>query len=836
MEVGIIRKVDIDAEMQQSYLDYAMSVIVSRALPDARDGLKPVQRRILYAMHDLNLGPNSDFKKSARIVGEVLGKYHPHGDTAVYEAMARLAQDFSMRYRMVDGQGNFGSIDGDPPAAMRYTEARLTDYAVEELAQLERDTVDFIRNFDDSLDEPVVLPSAIPNLLVNGGSGIAVGMTTSIPPHNLGEVVDALGFMIENWEKLDDISVQDLMKFIKGPDFPTGGLIFETDDQNQLLSSYATGRGRVTVRGKVYQEEMSRGRSRLIITELPYQVNKASLISKIADMVREGSLDGISDLRDESDRQGMRIVIELKMGADVDQIIRDLYRRTPLQDTFSIILLALVNGEPRLLSLKQALKVFAEHRFEVVRRRSEYDLKRAKDRAHLLEGLRLAISNLDEVIQIIRNSPDVEGARTSLTRRFKLSDIQTQAILDMPLRRLAALERKKIDEEYKELVITIKELESLLKSPRKIRLVVQGELLDTKQKYGDSRKSQIVSLKEAGKTILTVQDTIPRQDVWVGITPDLKIGRTATEKPPRLSGVDAPSLVLSTNTHHTLYVCSTDGKAFAHAVESIPVAETFASGTPYHQLASWLGDSKVSSLLAFPKGDPLSRDYYVVSISAEGLIKKSNINDLPGPSSQPFVLLKVNPGDQLIRLLVTDGSADLFLVTRYGMAIRFSEEEIRPMGLVAAGVGGIKLREGDQVIGAGSITTDHEVLLLSASGMGWRMETSEISTQGRNGMGIIACRLGAGDNLTGFLIGKNTSQGLVYFKKSATKALRLDAIPLAKRNRTGKTLFEVRQDNPVVSVTQIEEAVLPKGITEEKKKSARSKATRPTPEKKTRRG
>jgi DNA gyrase subunit A len=437
MEVGLVRKVDIDTEMQQSYLDYAMSVIVARALPDARDGLKPVQRRILYAMYDMGLRADSTFRKSARIVGEVLGKYHPHGDVAVYEAMARMAQEFSMRYPLVHGQGNFGSVDGDPPAAMRYTEARLMPFALELLAQIERNTIDFVHNFDDTMKEPVVLPAAVPNLLVNGASGIAVGMATNIPPHNLGEVVDALMFMLKEWEKLDDVAIDDLMKFVKGPDFPTGGIILQENGANEIQTAYATGRGRISVRGRVHAEEMGRGKNRLIITELPYMTNKASLVERIADLVRDGHLEGIVDLRDESDRQGMRIVIELSKSADPDKILLDLFKRTPLQSTFGIALLALVDGEPRLLSLKQALKVYLEHRLEVVRRRSEFDLEKARQRAHILEGLRVAIKNLDEIIALIRNAPDVETARTcGLMKRFKLTEIQAQAILDMQLRRI----------------------------------------------------------------------------------------------------------------------------------------------------------------------------------------------------------------------------------------------------------------------------------------------------------------------------------------------------------------------------------------------------------------
>jgi len=479
MEIGLVNKIDIDQEMQQAYLDYAMSVIVARALPDARDGLKPVHRRILFAMHELGLRAESPYKKSARIVGEVLGKYHPHGDMAVYDAMARMAQDFSMRYLLVDGQGNFGSVDGDPPAAMRYTEARLTDPAINMLIDIQKNTVDFSPNFDGTLEEPLVLPSALPNLLVNGATGIAVGMATSIPPHNLGEVVDALRYMLDHWEKMDDINLDDLMQFIQGPDFPTGGIIIhdsETEEEG-LRSAYGTGRGRVTLQAQAHLEEMERGKNRIIVTELPYMTNKSSLIERIAELARDEKIEGIADLRDESDRHGMRIVIELSKSVEPETVLRNLYKHTPMQTTFSITLLALVEGEPRLLSLKSALRVFVEHRLEIIRRRSEYDLERARARAHILEGLRIALQNLDEIIDLIRKSPDVDTAKTRLIKRFKLSEIQVQAILDMPLRRLAALERKKIEDEYKEVLAQIKELEGLLHSAKKMRGVVSEELL-----------------------------------------------------------------------------------------------------------------------------------------------------------------------------------------------------------------------------------------------------------------------------------------------------------------------------------------------------------------------
>ncbi|MEJ5223570.1 MAG: DNA topoisomerase (ATP-hydrolyzing), partial [Anaerolineales bacterium] len=501
MELGLVRKIDIDHEMQQAYLDYAMSVIVARALPDARDGLKPVQRRILYAMYDMGLRADSPYKKSARIVGEVLGKYHPHGDAAVYEAMARMAQDFSLRTLLVDGQGNFGSIDGDPPAAMRYTEARLAAPALDMLADINKNTVPFTPNFDDTLTEPEVLPAALPNLLVNGATGIAVGMSTSIPPHNLGEVCDALVYMLNHWEKLDDISVEHLMEFIKGPDFPTGGVILHEEGEGGLETAYGTGRGKVTVQARVHFEEMERGKSRIIVTELPYMTNKSSLIERIAELAREEHIEGISDLRDESDRQGMRIVIELTKNVEPEAVLRELYKRTPMQSTFSIIMLALVadehgRSEPRLLTLKQALRVYLEHRLLVIKRRAEYDLEKARQRAHILEGYLVALKNLDEIIDLIRKSPDVETARDRLMKRYKLTDIQANAILEMQLRRLAALERKKIETEYKEVVALIKDLQDLLKSPARMRAAAAEELGKVKAAYADKRRTHIVGLKE----------------------------------------------------------------------------------------------------------------------------------------------------------------------------------------------------------------------------------------------------------------------------------------------------------------------------------------------------
>ncbi|MFL7871645.1 MAG: DNA topoisomerase (ATP-hydrolyzing) subunit A, partial [Anaerolineales bacterium] len=658
MELGLVKKIDIDHEMQQSYLDYAMSTIVARALPDARDGLKPVHRRILYAMYDMGIRADTPYKKSARIVGEVLGKYHPHGDSAVYEAMARMAQDFSMRTLLVDGQGNFGSIDGDPPAAMRYTEARLAPPALDILTDIGKDTVDFVPNFDDTLTEPTVLPASIPNLLVNGATGIAVGMSTSIPPHNLGEVVDALVYMLERWEKLDDISVGQLMNFVQGPDFPTGGVIVQQKGEEGLEAAYGSGRGRVSIQAKVHIEEMERGKSRLIVTELPYMINKSNLIERIATLARDGVIDGLTDLRDESDRQGMRIVIELTKNVEPQKVLAQLYKRTPMQSTFSLIMLALVDNEPRMLSLKQALRVYIEHRLTVIKRRAEYDLEKARARAHILEGYLVALKNLDEVIKLIRAAADVETARTKLMKRFKLTEIQANAILEMQLRRLAALERKKIETEYKEVKLDIKTLEALLKSPKKMRAVVADELIEVKADYGDRRRTQIVSVRK-GKAAnpLTASDLLPEQTVWVGVTADGLASRTRNEKTPRPSGNEAPRWLVKASTTDTLYLVSENGKAAAVAVHTLPQADKLGEGTAWHKVSPLRESDKLAAVFTLPsRRSTLPEETYALTVTRGGMVKKSAASELPGPSAQPFTLVRVNDGDSLRWVMLTDGT------------------------------------------------------------------------------------------------------------------------------------------------------------------------------------
>jgi DNA gyrase subunit A len=803
MELGLVKKIDIDHEMQQSYLDYAMSTIVARALPDARDGLKPVHRRILYAMYDMGIRADSPYKKSARIVGEVLGKYHPHGDSAVYEAMARMAQDFSMRTLLIDGQGNFGSIDGDPPAAMRYTEARLAAPALDILTDIGKNTVDFVPNFDDTLTEPTVLPASIPNLLVNGATGIAVGMSTSIPPHNLGEVVDALVYMLERWEKLDDISVGQLMNFVQGPDFPTGGVIVQQKGEEGLEAAYGSGRGRVSTQAKVHIEEMERGKSRLIVTELPYMVNKSSLIERIAALARDGVIDGLTDLRDESDRHGMRIVIELTKNVEPQKVLAELYKRTPMQSTFSIILLALVDGEPRMLSLKQALRVYIEHRLVVIKRRAQYDLDKARARAHILEGYLVALKNLDEVIKLIRAAADVETARAKLMKRFKLTEIQANAILEMQLRRLAALERKKIEAEYKEVQLDIKTLEALLKSSKKMRAVVADELIEVKADYGDRRRTQIVSLRK-GKAAasLTASDLLPEQTVWVGVTAEGLASRTRDEKTPRPSGNDAPRWLVKASTTDTLYLVSESGKAAAVAVHTLPEADKLGDGTLWHKVSPLRESDKLAAVFTLPsQRSVLPEETYVLSVTRGGMVKKSLTSELPGPSAQPFALARVNDGDSLRWVMLTDGTKEILLAVSSGFAIRFKEEDVRPMGLVAAGVNGIKLGVGDEVVGAEVVPDKGEIFIIASDGKAKRVPVKDFPTQGRYGRGVIAWQLPKGVTLAGTATGKPNHVATVHLLNLAPKSTRLDAAPVRKRAAVrGESVVEVKAGDTVTAV------------------------------------
>lgn len=802
MEIGTIRRVNIDDEMQSSFMDYAMSVIVARALPDARDGLKPVQRRILYAMNEMGLTSENTYKKSARIVGEVLGKYHPHGDMAVYDTMARLAQPFSMRYCMVDGQGNFGSVDGDPPAAMRYTEAKLTSYSMGLINHIDKNTVDFMRNFDDSLDEPVVLPAAIPNLLVNGAIGIAIGMATNIPPHHLGEVIDALVYMSQHWEKLDDVTISHLMQFIKGPDFPTGGIILEEKDEGSLLSAYATGKGRILIRGKVDVEEMSRGRNRLIITELPYLTNKAALIERIAELVRESHLEGISDLRDESDRHGMRIVVELKQGTEVDQILKELYHRTSLQSTFGINLLALVNGEPRLLTLKQALRVYLEHRQVVTRRRIEYELEKARQRVHILEGLRIALANLDEIIKLIKRSVDADDAKEKLVKKYKLSVVQAQAILDMPLRRLASLERKKIEDEYKYLIANIKEFELLLKSPKKLRQLIEAELTDIKDEYAERRRTQIVSLKKGEQVSerLTATDLAVEKDLWISLTQDGKICRLLAEELPKTIIKQPLKYLRHLSTLDTIYLINQEGYCGAIVAHNLPGSENPENGIHISKILPFGANDNVHAIMVIPKEkDRLNKKSFVTA-TMNGMVKKSALNELPGPSAHLFQVVKVNNGDQLIDVFLTDEQDQIILTTDQGFCIRFSENEVRESGLIAAGVNGIKLSNNRKVIAGFAVQGSEELLLISNLGKVWRENLADFPIQGRYGQGVVGCKVDEGQLVTGVLISRETPVGIYIGSKGTVNALAYDLVPLGKRVYAGRQVLTLKSSEEIQQV------------------------------------
>lgn len=812
MTNGNVRQVNIGQEMRDAYLDYAMSVIVARALPDARDGLKPVHRRILYAMHDMGIRSDSPYKKSARIVGEVLGKYHPHGDAAVYEAMVRLAQDFSMRYQLVDGQGNFGSIDGDGAAAMRYTEARMTQIGEELLVDIEKQTVDFTENFDGSLTEPVVLPSSYPNLLVNGSSGIAVGMSTNIPPHNLVEVCDALVYVLENWDSLDDITVQDLMRFVKGPDFPTGGLVYRHIDgldteEDTLVSAYATGRGKITIRAKVHVEDMGRGKSRIIVSELPYQTNKSALIERIATLVREGRLEGIADIRDESDRQGLRLVIELQRGAEATPILASLFKLTPLQETFSIIMLALVDNEPRTLSLKQCLRVYLDHRQEVIRRRSQYELARARERAHILDGLLKALDVLDEVIATIRKSQTVETARANVMKLLKIDEAQAQAILDMQLRRLAALERKKIEDEYKEKIKLIKYLEGLLASPKQMRALIAEELTTVKQAYGDRRRTLIVD--DTATSIQTSDMLMPSEDTWVTLTVEGKISRSFEDAPPKVTieVKEPPRFIAASNTTHNLYLFTTDGRCATIPVHQLPQVHEPSEGTAYSTLCTLGANDPICAVLSLPSNLEAG---FLVFATHNGEVKRLKLEDLPGLSSNTFVVMDVEDDDQLGWVLLTSGTNEVLLTTAQAQVIRFEETDVRPTTLPAGGMRGIKLAgQRDRVIDASVAIEGAFVWCITDDGIGKSSPIAEYPTQGRAGSGVIAMRLPKGSTeIAAASIGRADDNIIVLTDRNKPFYMRVGRAPTVSRGRQGgDILITLRAKERVMSVVNYQQRV-----------------------------
>lgn len=739
MDAGTVQSVDIDQQMRTAYLDYAMSVIVARALPDARDGLKPVHRRILYAMHDMGLQSATSYKKSARIVGEVLGKYHPHGDSAVYEAMARMVQDFSMRYPLVDGQGNFGSVDGDAPAAMRYTEARLAAMAVEMLVDIDKNTVDFVDNFDGSLQEPQVLPARLPNLLLNGSSGIAVGMATNIPPHNLKELCAALVHLINNYEAIDDVTVEDLMRFLPGPDFPTGGQIIGVEGINQ---AYAHGRGKLIVRGVAEMRPSSGGRSEIIIREIPYQVNKTTLLERIAELVREGRIDDISDMRDESDRMGMRIVLEVKKGAQPQIILNQLYKYTQLQSTFGVQMLALINGEPRTLPLKRALQIYLEHRQDVITRRSEYELEKARQRAHILEGLLIALSNLDAIINLIRKSPDANVARERLMSQFNLTEVQAQAILDLQLRRLAALERQKIEDEHKEMLAKIAYLEDLLSHPEKILSVIREDLLEVSEKYGDKRRTQIVA---EGVGEFSDKDLTADEPIMITLTErgyikrvDVKSYRITRSGRRGVSGQavkeeDEVMVMLHARTLDTILFFSDRGKVYSERAKQIPDAKPTDRGVPVVNLLSMESGENITAAM---KVAVFEAGKYCTFATAKGKVKRLSLSEFSSVRSSGMIAMSLDSDDELGWVRQTSGKDDILLVTARGKALRISESTIRPTGRQSSGVTGIKLAKGDRVTSMEVVEPNGSLLVISTNGYGKRTLLTEYPAKGRATSGI----------------------------------------------------------------------------------------------------
>jgi DNA gyrase subunit A len=814
MEIGTVQNVDIDGQMRAAYLDYAMSVIVARALPDARDGLKPVHRRILYAMHDMGIRANSSYKKSARIVGEVLGKYHPHGDVAVYDAMARLAQDFSMRYQLVDGQGNFGSIDGDAPAAMRYTEARLARIAEDILADIDKNTVDFTDNFDGSLQEPAVMPSRLPNLLLNGSSGIAVGMATNIPPHNLRELAAAIHYLIDNYEHIDDIPVEELIQRMPGPDFPTGGVIVGSEG---ILQAYITGRGRIVLRGLAHIEEMGTNRHRIVITEIPFQLNKTSLLERIADLARSGKLEDVSDLRDESDRRGMSVIIELRRGAQPKKVLNQLYKYTPLQSTFGVQLLALVDGEPRLLSLKRALQIFVEHRVQVVTRRSQFELTKARDRAHILAGLLIALANLDDVIQTIRQSPDAETAKGRLMERFNLSERQAQAILDMQLRRLAALERQRIEDEQRETLERIIFLEDLLANPRKILDVIQEDLTEMAEKYGDERRTHIA---HEAKENLRDEDLVPDEAALISITQRGYVKRVAA-KVFRAQGrggrgvtghatkdEDAVLMLFPARTLDTVLFFSDNGKVYSEKAYQIPDAERTSKGIPIVNVLSLEADESITAAVAVSQFDP---SHYCMMATRKGRVKRLSLAELSSVRPSGLIAINLEEGDELGWVRLTDGEDEIILVTERGKALLFSEQEVRSMGRTAAGVMGIRLAKGDYVTSMEVVEPNGDLALVTTRGYGKRTPLSEYTPKGRASSGVLTIAKDAFEKIGPISAGRVVQEAddlTMISSNGVVLRTSVKDIPKSGRASRGVRLMNLQGEDSLASLARVADADL----------------------------
>ena len=793
--------VDLESEMKKSFISYAMAVIITRALPDVRDGLKPVHRRIIYAMHELGMTPDKPYRKSARIVGDVLGKYHPHGDSAVYDAMVRLAQDFSTRYMLVEGQGNFGSVDGDGAAAMRYTEARMSKIAQEMVADLDKETVDFVPNFDETLMQPSVMPCRYPNLLVNGSSGIAVGMATNIPPHNLGEVIDGVVCLIDN----PQATLKDLMEHIKGPDFPTGGIIM---GRQGIYEAYSTGRGRIVTRARTEIEQMSATRARIVVTEIPYMVNKARLVEKIAELVHERRIEGISDIRDESDRGGMRIVIELKKDVNAAVVLNYLYKHTQLQESFGAIMLALVDGEPKVLSLHQMLYHYLEHQKEVTTRRTRYDLDKAEARAHILEGLLKALDHIDEIVRTIRESESTNVARDALMSRFDFSEKQAQAILDMRLARLTGLERERLQEEYAELEKTIAGLRAILADEQLLLSVVRGELLEVRRKYADERRTEIASVAEE----IDPEDLIQEEDMVVTLTHFGYVKRLPTNTyrsqnrgGKGVSGMstrdeDYAEQLLVMSTHEDLMFFTNRGRVYQIRCYEIPEAGRTARGTAIVNLLQLEGGEKVTAMIRIPAG---AQESYLIMATRLGLIKKTALSEFQNLRRTGLIAIVLREDDELMGVELTDGEQQILLATQGGMAIRFGEGDIRAMGRVSMGVKSMDLAQDDEVVGLAVYEEGAHVLSVTENGYGKRTEIDDYRLQSRGGKGILAMKLSErSGKLAAQLIVHPDEDLMLITDDGVIIRLPVDGIPVLGRNTQGVRIMRVSNESRVVGVTR----------------------------------
>lgn len=798
---GNIVPIKIEEEMKKSYIDYAMSVIVGRALPDVRDGLKPVHRRILFAMHESGMTSDKPHKKSARIVGDVLGRFHPHGDTAVYDAMVRLAQDFSIRYPMIDGHGNFGSVDGDSAAAMRYTEARMTKIAQEMLRDIDKETVDFVPNYDESMEEPSVLPSRIPNLMVNGSSGIAVGMATNIPPHNLREVIDGIEILIDN----PNATIQELMEKIKGPDFPTAGIIMGTEG---IRKAYETGRGSIVTRARTQIETMQNGKMRILITELPYQVNKARLIEKIADLVREKEIDGITDLRDESDRNGMRIVIELRRDINPQVLLNHLYKRTQLQESFGVIMLALVDGHPRVLNLKEMLYYYLEHQKDVIVRRTRYNLRKAEERMHIVEGLKIAIDHIDEVVKTIRQSKDTETAKNNLMEKFALSAMQAQAIVDMRLGRLTGLERDKLEAEYQDLIAKIAYYRNVLGDENQVLKIIKDELKEVRDKFGDDRRTEI-SLEDDSMEIL---DLIAEEDVVIAITHGGYIKRQpiTTYRNQRRGGRGISAITTKdedfvehlfiTTTHHYLLFFTNKGRVYRLRVYEVPEASRQSRGTALVNVLSITGDDKITAVIPVKEFEVGN---YLLTATRNGIVKKTCLTEYNTSRKDGIIALTLDDEDELIGVSLTSGKDEVILATSNGIVIRFKETDVRPMGRTARGVKGIDLRDDDLVVGLETFRTG-TLLSVTEKGFSKRTNLDEFRTQIRGGKGMIGMKvLPKNGKLVGVMVVQEGDEIMMITLEGIMIRVSVEEISIMGRNTQGVKTMRIMDEDSVVAIAKV---------------------------------